>query len=244
MKRYTPNRQGAKALPFILGGILLFLVFAGIALHAHNDRTGRETFRTEYLRTIEEAGTLDIVFTHEKEPIDIILLSPDGNRYAEEDVERIGYYDQTDTKTTISLYTDALGDWYVEYTSKSNDDIKVEGTWTPGAGMQITNTSVRQTENRLWFYYTPVFHGATDPSEPTDLRAYITLENGQKTVTLYNGSIVLNQEQELEYDTTGLTPGTYDILVTIYTDNTDENDPYATRYREHIALPENTDESE
>ena len=132
-----------KAKKALLHMIVFVLLFAGVC---HPIEVHAETKDAELI-TIEEEKDLVVMFSYDKEIVDIVFISPDGVRYvdSDKDVET----SSGELWKTYRIKNAVAGTWKVEYDLKSNVEIQYSiiedsvGLW-----LQYLNV-IEQTEDTI-----------------------------------------------------------------------------------------------
>lgn len=196
--------KAKKALLHIIVFVLLFAeVYHPIEVHA-------ETKNAELI-TIEEEKDLVVMFSYDKEIVDIVFISPNGVRYvdSDKDVET----SSGELWKTYRIKNANAGTWKVEYDLKSNVEIQysiIEDS--AGLWLQYLNV-VEQTKDTITLSFLAE-NAENDGYYNYVISAIQSNNDGNQEIT--SGSAESGQEETVKVSLSNLTSGEYMFQVHVY----------------------------
>lgn len=196
-----------KAKKALLHMIVFVLLFAGVC---HPIEVHAETKDAELI-TIEEEKDLVVMFSYDKEIVDIVFISPDGVRYvdSDKDVET----SSGELWKTYRIKNAVAGTWKVEYDLKSNVEIQYSiiedsvGLW-----LQYLNV-IEQTEDTITLSFLAE-NAKNDGYYNYVISAIQSNSDGNQEIA--SGSAGSGQEETVKVSLSNLTSGEYKFQVQVY----------------------------
>lgn len=194
---YVPavtNELKGVAVGFIIWGLLLLISISAYAFMLNNERNENNKFTTDTLANVTEPCTLETTVHFDNEPIDFIIKSPSGTRYAPDGCD--GYVIDMERKTiTMKVHTDETGSWTVDYNKKSNLTLDIGAEQNPKEELYITRVMLNTEQNLFNFM---VKYDSDDFFDiPLHAIAQLTSPSLNKTITLFDNTVAINEQNRV-----------------------------------------------
>lgn len=225
---YRPKDGPIKLLAVLLGVLSLtaFALFAFGAQTASLSRQSRQDMQTKPLATVEQPCQLELTVEYDKEPIDAVLISPSGIRFAKEDLSA---YADTGTSLKLNLVTEETGDWQIEYNQKSNRDLNltVNQSYADQIFLRDLETWTSPAAGDLYLQFTPLYQDGSDTE--TTIHCSITAEqfSMSHSALVYNGTLPVNKQAKIQLDMKSLPSDQYRLW--IHTSSDDKNPAFQAK---------------
>jgi len=189
----------------LLHMIVFVLLFAGVC---HPIEVHAETKEAELI-TLEKEQDLAVMFSYDKEIVDLVFISPDGVRYvdSDKDVETAS----GELWKTYRIKNAVAGTWKVEYDLKSNVEIQYSiiedsvGLW-----LQYLNV-IEQTDDTITLSFL-----AKNATNDEDYNYVISVIQSNGNQEIASGRAVSGQEEIVKVSLSNLTSGEYKFQVQVY----------------------------
>ncbi|MCM1223328.1 MAG: hypothetical protein NC548_53635 [Lachnospiraceae bacterium] len=191
-----------------------FMIFCILAIFVAIDRPCQVCAETKQapILSLEQKKDLVILFTFDKEPVDITFLSPSGIRLTVADlgVEMA----EGELWRTYRISDAEIGTWSVEYELKGNHSIEYSvieedyGLWLQYVKLENTNNDrmalkfQADSENRILDYGYEVYA--------------VSMPNGDFSQKIASGRAVSNEETTEELALSSLSSGTYQLRLEVF----------------------------
>lgn len=178
------------AAGFVVWGVLIMLAVSVYAFKLNSDRAENNKFFTEPLKNITDECTMEVTVRYDVEPIDFVLISPRGSRYAADGSD--SYIVDTNQKSIkMVVHTQDTGAWSIDRNQKSNNVVDVSTEQLPFEELYITRVSLIPDQNLFAF----TVKLDSDKRFTQELNATATLESKSlgEELELYDGTIELNR---------------------------------------------------
>ena len=178
------------ATGFVLLGILLLVGLSVYAFKLNSDRTANNKFYTEPLKNITDECTMEVTVKYDVEPIDFVIISPNGSRYAADGCDSY-IIDENQKTIKMVVHTKDTGSWTIDKNLKSNNIINITTEQLPFEELYITRVSLIPDQNLFSF----TVKLDSDKRFTQELQAVAILESkslGQE-IELYNDTIEINR---------------------------------------------------
>lgn len=178
------------ATGFVLLGILLLVGLSVYAFKLNSDRTANNKFYTEPLKNITDECTMEVTVKYDVEPIDFVIISPNGSRYAADGCDSY-IIDENQKTIKMVVHTKDTGSWTIDKNLKSNNIINITTEQLPFEELYITRVSLIPDQNLFSF----TVKLDSDKRFTQELQAVAILESKslEQEIELYNDTIEINR---------------------------------------------------
>lgn len=164
------------------------------------------------LGTLTQYGYIGIELSYDKEPVDITLLSPSGQKLTKEyfDVYEV---DELNHRMTALIDSNNLGQWQVALNKKSNTTVKYSFITGESPTLYLTNVKLTEINGLPYVTFLPIM--SKDGND--ECKYAITMSGKSKFFALDNGTVTLNEQAYIliEPDKNSYTENKYTIRVAV-----------------------------
>lgn len=165
----------------------IFLI--GLLMYSSYTTSSKNTPTIYHLGEITQPGYVGVKVTYDKEPVDIVLISPDDKTISK---NLMSEYNINDKKHIIYAYydTDKLGEWHVSLNQKRNKFVQYEFLQQPSNTIHIQDINIKEIHGVPHVEFTPLM----STKYSTKCNYSIIIENDHRSFSLDSGEVKLNKK--------------------------------------------------
>lgn len=191
----TASNLVSTAVGFIIWGVLLLIALSAYAFVLNNQRLENNKFFSEQLKNVTDTCTLETTVKYDVEPIDFVLVSPSGSRYAADGCD--GYIIDKNQKTIkMTIHTKDTGTWKIDRNQKGNSQVFITTEQLPEEELYITRVSL--IPDQKIFNFTVKFD--SDKRFTQEIKAIATMKSDSLDVEfeLFNDIVEVNRTNQIK----------------------------------------------
>ena len=222
-----------KNIMMLLCGIIVLLII--MFIHSLHINIVNNTPSEYALGEITSPGWVGVKVVYDKEPVDIMLLSPTGKRISKQFMDK---YFVDDVKHVIYAYydTEELGTWKLSINKKHNRSVQYTFLEGPSDKIHVIDVKITELNGLPYVEFTPIM----DDNSNSKCMYSIIIENDKHSFSLKSGKVKLNKKAYVLINPSdaAFNNETYLLKLNVISITDDEKDRTSDHAQVEIVLPE------